>query len=83
MENIESIQDYDLDTLIFRKPLLLLYTKSDGTAASKMVSSMSDVANLLTDITNNNHYPSIGGFSIDWQLWFALARHLDFFKSVN
>jgi hypothetical protein len=71
--------DYALETFIFREPVQLFYT--DGSKPLSMeVKTMEDVADLLDYINDNEFQPGIGGFSIELQLWFALARRAKFFK---
>ena len=71
--------DYSLDGFIFKEPIQLFYT--DGTGPlSREVKTMEDVADLLEEI-RDNHWPNgIGLYTIEMQLWFALARKTKFFK---
>lgn len=71
--------DYDLETFIFREPVQLFYT--DGKQPLTMeVKNMAEVAELLEHINSNGFQSGIGGFTIELQLWFALARRSKFFK---
>ena len=73
------LKDFALDSFIFKEPIQLFYT--DGNMPlSREVVDMEDVTNLMDEI-NANHWPNgIGLYSIEFQLWFALARRSKFFK---
>ena len=74
--------DYDLESCIFKEPVQLFYT--DGNRPlSREVKNMAELADLLQDIHNHDFQAGIGGFSVEMQLWFALARRAKFFKEEN
>ena len=72
--------DYDLESYIFQEPIQLFYTDGNQPLAME-AKSMADVMALLEEINHNDWVAGIGPFSIELQLWFALARRSKFFKS--
>ena len=73
------IDDFALDSFIFKDPVQLFY--SDGKQPlSREVTNMEEVTDLLDEIHDNGWPKGIGPYSIEFQLWFSLARRAKFFK---
>jgi len=75
-----TMDDWDLDTLIFKTPIILFY-KDGLKPLTKVVKTMSEVVNLIQEETKHDN-PG-GVMTIQFQLWFALARHARMFAGPN
>lgn len=76
---MEPFLDYDLETFIFKEPITLMY--SDGEKPlCKIVKTMEELVELIDEIEESGYHYGIGNYSIDFQLWFALARRAKLFS---
>ena len=50
---------------------------------TRVVKNMEELVDLLEDITANSDHPGVGGMTIEFQLWFHLARQSNFFQDPN
>ena len=72
--------EYDLDSYIFKEPVHVFYTDRSQPLSAEL-KSMADLTDLMGLIKANDWQPGIGPFSIEMQLWFALARRTKFFEA--
>lgn len=70
--------DYALESFIFKEPLQLIYT-GDSHTLYREVATMEDVTDLMEEIHRNKWPNGVGIATIEFQLWFALARKSKFF----
>lgn len=74
-----EILDYQLDSMIFKEPIVLFYTARD-IPLSRVVNNMEELIELKEEIKRNNCHSGVGALSIDFQLWFALALRTKLFE---
>lgn len=74
-----TLTDYALESFVLKEPIQLFYTDGNH-PLSVEVKTMEDIVNLLETIHENGWQPGIGNYSIEFQLWFALARKAKLFK---
>ena len=67
------MEDFDIEGMIFKEPLVLFYTDHFG-PKTRIVPSMEELVALLTEIHENEWYAGVGGLTIEVQLWTSLAR---------
>ena len=76
--NMESL-DWRLDKFFFKEPIVLLFT--DGARpVSSVVNNMEELTDLMDKIQENKWQAGIGAMTLEFQLWFALARHAKMFE---
>lgn len=68
----------DLSYLYFVEPIIVILTKvTDGKPApiSRHLKNMQDLMDLRKEIRDGKLLPQIGDFTLDQQLWFAVAKY--------
>ena len=73
LKALVTMKDFDIEGMTFNEPLVLFYTDDTG-PKTRVVPSMEDLIDLLTEIHENEWYAGVGGLTIEVQLWTVLAR---------
>lgn len=73
----------DFSSIYFVEEIIVFVTQvKDGKQSpiSKTLRNMQDLMNLRKEIRDGKFLPNIGDFTLDQQLWFAVAKYAKFIR---
>lgn len=76
----------DLSNLYFVDDIVVILTKSENgklSPVSKTLKNMQDLMDLRKEIRDGKLLPQVGDFTLDQQLWFAVAKYAKLVREKN